>query len=399
MATKQKPKNAAEARRRKSRTRTKLVIFGVEVALILVMVVGLCTLLAPGDSNQGAGSEAAAENVSLFAKIGNWFQSIGSPVRAEPKITILDEENLSITQQVQAATEEGGAMYGYRNIALFGVDATTDNQLFKGSRSDSVMIASVNLETGDIKLVSVYRDTYLNIGTDEYTKCNAAYSYGGAEQAVKMLNMNLDMDITDFVTVGYGGLSEVIDGLGGVYIDVDSEEIKHINNYQSGIADVLKTDYIPVTKTGYQLLNGIQATAYCRIRYTRGDDFMRASRQREVIRAIEEQAKKADLSTLTKVYESAVDNIYTSLDSKDVLSLLGDIANYRIVSEDGFPQEDLRATPTMGAVGSVVAPLDLEANVVWLHEYLFEDKGYQVSDTVSEISSQIRSNVSRYLKN
>ena len=109
------------------------------------------------------------------------------------------------------------------------------------------MIASINMDTGDIKLVSVYRDTYLNIGTDSYQKCNAAYSYGGAEQAVKMLNMNLDMDITNFVTVGYKGLSEVIDGLGGVYIDVDSEEIKHINNYQIGIAEVLKCDYTPVT--------------------------------------------------------------------------------------------------------------------------------------------------------
>ena len=395
MATKQRPRNAAEAKRRKSRARTKMVIFGVEIALILVMVVGLWALLGSGGSDSG---DVDGEGQSLFAKVGGWFQNIGAPVRAEPKITILDEDKLSITQQVQEATEEGGAMHGYRNIALFGVDATTENQLFKGSRSDSIMIASINLETGDIKLVSVYRDTYLNIGTDEYSKANAAYSYGGAEQAIKMLNMNLDMDITDFVTVGYGGLSEVIDGLGGVYIDVDSEEIKHINNYQSGIADVLKTDYKPVTQTGYQLLNGIQATAYCRIRYTRGDDFMRASRQREVIKAIEEQAKKADLATLTKVYEAAIDDIYTSLDSKDVLALLGDIANYRMSDENGFPQEDMRATPTMGAVGSVVAPLDLESNVVWLHEYLFEDEGYQVSDTVSEINAQVRTNVSKYLK-
>lgn len=370
MATRGKPSSAA-ARRREARNKRKLIIFGVEVVIILIMV-GVLYL----------------------------FMNPTSPTRAEPKITVLDTDKLAITEEVQAATtEEGGAMRGYRNIALFGVDATTDSQLFKGSRSDSIMIASINMETGDIKLVSVYRDTYLNIGTDEYLKCNAAYSYGGAEQAVRMLNMNLDMNITDFVTVGYAGLSEVIDGLGGVYIDVDSEELKHINNYQSAIADVLKTDYQPVTQTGYQLLNGIQATAYCRIRYTKGDDFMRASRQREVIKAIEEQAKQADLATLTKVYESVIDDVYTSLDSKDVLELLGSIANYRIVGEDGFPQENLRATPNMGAKGSVVAPVDLQANVVWLHEYLFDDVGYQVSDTVSEINAKIRSDVSRYLGN
>jgi LCP family protein required for cell wall assembly len=190
-----------------------------------------------------------------------------------PKVTVLETEELQIPEEVQ----QDETMKGYMNIALFGVDATKESLLYKGSRSDSIMIASINMDTGDIKLVSVYRDTYLNIGTDSYQKCNAAYSYGGAEQAVKMLNMNLDMDITNFVTVGYKGLSEVIDGLGGIYIDVDSEEIKHINNYQIGIAEVLKCDYTPVTETGMQLLNGLQATAYCRIRYTAGNDFKRAA--------------------------------------------------------------------------------------------------------------------------
>ena len=286
---------------------------------------------------------------------------------------------------------------GYTNIALFGVDATKESQLYKGSRSDSIMIASINMDTGDIKLISVYRDTYLNIGTDSYQKCNAAYSYGGAEQAVKMLNMNLDMDITNFVTVGYRGLSEVIDGLGGVYIDVDSEEIKHINNYQIGIAEVLKCDYTPVTETGVQLLNGLQATAYCRIRYTAGNDFKRAARQREVIQAIEDQAKKADYDTLSKVFNSAIGDIYTSLDSKDILNLLANITKYRIVDEGGFPEETMRATGNIGAKGSSVVPMDLESNVVWLHQFLFDDANYTVTDSVKEYSRKIASDTAPYL--
>ena len=247
------------AKQRAAKKRRKVIIFGVEIVVILVMVAVLY-LVMTHTNNEG------------------------------PKFTVLETEELRIPEEVQ----QDETMKGYMNIALFGVDATKESQLYKGSRSDSVMIASVNMDTGDIKLVSVYRDTYLNIGTDSYQKVNAAYSYGGAEQAVKMLNMNLDMDITNFVTVGYKGLSEVIDGLGGIYIDVDSEEIKHINNYQIGIAEVLKCDYTPVTETGTQLLNGLQATAYCRIRYTAGNDFKRAARQREVIQAIEDQAKKAD---------------------------------------------------------------------------------------------------------
>lgn len=192
------------AKQRAAKKRRKVIIFGVEIAVILIMVAVLY-LVMTHTNNEG------------------------------PKVTVLETEELRIPEEVQ----QDEAMKGYMNIALFGVDATKDSQLYKGSRSDSIMIASINMDTGDIKLVSVYRDTYLNIGTDSYQKCNAAYSYGGAEQAVKMLNMNLDMDITNFVTVGYKGLSEVIDGLGGVYIDVDSEEIKHINNYQIGIAEVL----------------------------------------------------------------------------------------------------------------------------------------------------------------
>ena len=334
------------AKQRAAKKRRKVIIFGVEIVVILVMVAVLY-LVMTHTSNEG------------------------------PKVTVLETEELQIPEEVQ----QDETMKGYMNIALFGVDATKESQLY----------------TGDIKLVSVYRDTYLNIGTDSYQKCNAAYSYGGAEQAVKMLNMNLDMDITNFVTVGYKGLSEVIDGLGGVYIDVDSEEIKHINNYQIGIAEVLKCDYTPVTETGMQLLNGLQATAYCRIRYTAGNDFKRAARQREVIQAIEDQAKKSDYATLSKVFNSAIDDIYTSLDSKDILDLLGNIANYRIVDEGGFPEETMRTTGNIGAKGSSVVPMDLESNVVWLHQFLFDDANYTVTDNVKEYSRKIEADTSPYL--
>ena len=99
----------------------------------------------------------------------------------------LDPQVLEIHEEVRQLKEEGGTMLGYRNIALFGLDAETDNQLFGSSHSDSIMIASINLDTGDIKLVSVYRDTYLNLGGEEddehwkYWKATQAYFYGGAE--------------------------------------------------------------------------------------------------------------------------------------------------------------------------------------------------------------------------
>lgn len=356
---------AAVRGRRGGRHKARAVLFCVELVIILVMAAVLYLVMSK--SSEG------------------------------PKMAQLDPQVLEIHEDIQLLKEEGGTMQGYKNIALFGLDAETENQLYKGAHSDSLMIASVNMDTGDIKLVSVYRDTYLNLGTDTYWKATQAYFSGGAEQAVKMLNMNLDMDITDFVAVGYKGLRGVIDGLGGIYIDVDDVELQHINNYQIGVSNVLKCEYTPVTQTGYQLLDGLQATAYCRIRYGGGDDFKRTSRQREVLRAIEARAKETDLVTLTKVFNDCIGDIYTSMDSGDILDLLADIAKYSIVGENGFPQETMRTTGNIGAKGSCVIPTDLESNVVWLHQFLFGDEDYAVTDNVKEYGKQIEAETSPYL--
>lgn len=373
------------AKQRSEKQKRKLIIFGVEIIVILIMVGVLYLVL--------------------------------HTTEAEPHFTALDPEDLKIPEQVVTQKEEGGAMGGYMNIALFGVDAKNETELYKNSRSDTIMIASINLDTGDIKLVSVYRDSYLNLGTDKYHKCNGAYSAGGAAQAVGMLNMNLDMDITDFVTVGYAGLAEVIDGLGGVYIDVAESEMSHLNNYQYSIIGKLAKKYIDVPaelnftpdeyfndyevvtvkEPGLQLLNGLQAAAYCRIRYV-GDDFQRTARQREVIKAIEAQAKKADLATLTKAFEKAADDIYTSLDKKTIMELLPKIADYRIVDESGFPEMTMRRSVNMGAKGACEVPVNLESSVSWLHGFLFGDENYLVSDTVKEINSQIQKDAGKYLQ-
>ena len=153
----------------------------------------------------------------------------------------------------------------------------------------------------------------------------------------------------------------------------------------------------PGTETGMQLLNGLQATAYCRIRYTAGNDFKRAARQREVIQAIEDQAKKADYATLSKVFNSAIDDIYTSLDSKDILDLLGNISNYRIVDEGGYPEEHLRATGIKGAKGGWVLPVKIEGKEVWMLQYMFDDANYSVTSNVKEYSNKIESDTSPYM--
>lgn len=307
----------------------------------------------------------------------------------------LKESDIIINDTVKEAQET--TMKGYRNIALFGVDSTT-GALTKNTRSDTIMIASINQDTGECKLVSVYRDTYLNLSNDSYNKCNSAYAKGGPEQAISMLNMNLDLNITDFVTVGFAGLTDTIDALGGVYIDVDDAEINHLNNYQLCIAEDLKRSYTPVTSTGYQLLDGLQATGYCRIRYTAGDDFKRAERQREVLSAVADQAKKASLPKLTETANAVFSEVYTSLDLSEIVEMLGNVNTYYISETAGFPTEDMRTTGTIGSKGSCVIPTNLEENVKWLHEFLFDDSNYEPSAAVQKCSEQIYQDTNGYLK-
>ena len=334
------------------------------------------------------------EIVALVVVLGVLY--ITNKATKAGKLSLNDEQ---ITEQMNdnvVKETQDGSMKGYRNIALFGVDSRSNNLASGDNRSDTIMIASINEDTGDVKLVSVYRDTYLNTGNDDYTKCNAAYAKGGPEQAITMLNMNLDMNITDFITVGFAGLTKVVDDVGGVDIDVDDAELPHLNSYALTMSQELDYPYEELTQTGTVHLNGLQATAYCRIRYTAGDDFKRTERQREVLMAVLSNAKTLDAASLDQTASDLFDKdmIYTSFDLSDIVDMLGNISSDNITGQDGFPQEDLRTTGNVqiGGVGqSCVIPRDLSDNVVWLHHFLFDDQDYQVSSEVQEYSDKIAS--------
>ncbi len=352
---------AVSAKKSAKKKRGKIILFIVEIFVLLLMVVFLYGAL----------------KVEKTGKVN------------------IPEEDIVINKTVKEYAET--SLKGYRNVALFGVDSIS-GELSKGTRSDSIMIASVNQDTGECKLVSVYRDTYLNLSNDSYNKCNAAYAKGGPEQAINMLNMNMDMNVTDFITVGFRGVTDTVDALGGIMIDIDEAELKHINSYQTTMAKEMKRDYVPVTSTGYQKLDGLQATAYCRIRYTAGDDFKRAERQREVLMAILDEAKKASPATLNNIANEVFGSVYTSLDLTEIISLLGDVAKYKIVDNGGFPEASMRATGTIGKSGSCVVPVDLEKNVIWLHQFLFDVDDYEPSAEVKAYSQKIKSDTSQYIK-
>lgn len=330
------------------------------------------------------------EMIVLFLAVGIMYVVVTATEEVEHKD--INEENIMINEEVVETMKSEERIVdtakGYRNIALFGVDAR-DGELGKGTRSDTIIIASINQDTQEIKLVSVFRDTFLNLGNDSYNKCNAAYAQGGPEQAISMLNTNLDLNITDYVTVGFAGMIDAVDAIGGIEMEITEKEISHLNNYQLSMAKKMEVDYIPVENSGRQLLNGMQATAYCRIRYGGGDDFRRAERQRDVLTAMMEKAKGASVSELTEMINAILPEVQTSLGVNEIVSVLGSVAGYNVVASDGFPFEDSRAGARVGSKGDCVIPDDLEENVIALHEILYPEKNYTPSKQVASISSEI----------
>lgn len=352
------------AKRKKARQRRKIILFAMEIIALIVLGVVIW----------------GVTTVTKMDKI------------------IINEEDIVINEEVEEIfqTEE---LKGYRNIALFGVDSRK-GKLGKGQRTDTIMIASINMDTGEVKLCSVYRDTYLNLGTDKYNKANSAYAQGGPEQALNMLNWNLDLNMTEYMTVGFDALIETIDLLGGVQIDVAENEIEHLNNYQRSMFaedenSALNENIVRVTSPGLQTLNGLQATAYCRIRYV-GNDFGRTERQRKVLMACLDKAKQCDPVRLVEILNAVLENVATNIDVTEMASILKDVANYQVVGQDGMPFESLRGTGTIGSKGSCVVPLDLESNVSMLHQFFFGVENYEPSSQVKEYSSKIRNDISQY---
>jgi LCP family protein required for cell wall assembly len=335
--------------------RNRAIIIAVEAIVILVAIVAAVVIWAMDKKggNEGAGSNLISTDVN--------------------------KENLSVNEELE--NED------FWNIALFGVDSRT-GVLGKGTLSDCIIVCSINKNTKEVKLVSVYRDTYLNIGDDTYNKANSAYSSGGPEQAIKMLNTNLDLDITNFATVDFSALVSVVDAIGGVTIDLTEEEITHLNNYQVETSKVTNGKIENVSGAGEHLLNGIQTVSYCRIRYTAGDDFKRSERQRQVIGLIIEKAKTMSPTALTKIVEEAFPKCATNIELNELLSLAKDISSYKIVDTTGFPFD--KKNDILGSKGDCVIPIGLEQNVVQLHEYLFgTEEAYTPSASLTAISTKI----------
>lgn len=331
----------------------------------------------------------------LFILIGGYLlyyfnHTLNKMQRDDPK-----KQEIDVSDAVTDTMEKE-----YKTIALFGLDTRdTGGDMTKAgtSHSDAVIIASVNEKTKEVKLVSVYRDCFLKIGspTNDTQKYTHAYFLGGPTCAVETLNTNLDLNITDYVAVDFEALTRAIDVLGGVTIDVKENEI---NNLNSNLQEQIEATGIAsdgVWSAGPQTLNGSQATAYARIRKIGNGDFERTQRQRAVISAMIDKAKQSDVATLTGMIDEIFPLIATNMSNGDILSFAKDLTKYELTDNIGFPLAN--QTPTLGSKGSVVVPADLLSNVKFLHEFLYpEDEEYSPSDEVQRISSAISAETGIY---
>ncbi len=300
------------------------------------------------------------------------------------------EDNFSEVEEVEPETT-------YTTIAFFGID-NRSNGNFESGNSDSIMLVAINDVTKEVKISSVYRDTYLCVDDSEmkFRKANYAYNAGGPTQAITMLQKNLDVQISDYVAVDFNALAEIVELMGGLEFDVTQAEANEMNKFIGETASQTGNQSSSVY-AGVQTLDGAQTVAYARIRKIAGNDYGRAERQREVVEKMVAKMKESDYATLIKILDSIVDDISTSFTNDELKDYAMNIGGYKIGETTGFPFEKTTDTPNM-TVGSIVIPVNLDNNVEELHKFLYPDdeNEYTPSETVKNYSNTIVNNLGQY---
>ena len=316
--------------------------------------------------------------IILVAIIGFTYFFVTSKLNKIQKVDI-DISQLDISEEAEQN------LSGYRNIALFAIDSRSNEDYGRGNRSDGIIIASINNDTKEVRLASVYRDTYVQIEGHGLDKITHAYSYGEAPLAISTLNTNLDLNIKEFVTVNFDAVAEAINELGGVTITVDSQEVNYINQYIKETSSVTGITTNQLSAPGTLTLDGVQAVAYARIRYTEGGDYKRAERMRTVVEATFNKLKTKSLTEINSFVDNILPKIYTNISTNDMIAMIPDLTKYKVSDSIGWPYE-IRGI-TMSAWYGI--PVTLESNVTRLHQELFGEQNYIPSETVKNISNQI----------
>ena len=376
--------------------RIKKLVVTLEVILGLVVVMYAVLLFVPG-------VRSSLVNVAANTAIGQKLLSMiaGGTFNEAVYDANFDSKKIQTNNLEYKYSEE------YTNFVLFGVDSR--NGEVDASNSDSILIVSLHNTTGEAKMVSVYRDSLLGIydeagNLSKYFKINSAYAGGGPEGAITTLNKNLDLDISDYVTVNFAGVAKIIDSLGGIKVNLTEDEVAQLNHHlKSTISST--GEYAPgISHAGKNItLNGIQATTYCRIRKATfydpdtgeaiSNDFGRAARQRSVMTKLIAKAKEAGVTQLQDMVQTVLKEnkkgdkiISTSFSFDEIVNMLPIIMDFELSGSEGFPS-NLTTGTINGA--SYVIPLGLSANVTELHKFLYAEEDYVPTENVNSVSAYI----------
>ena len=338
-----------------------------------------------------------AEIVALCVVLIAWYI-----VDKFDRLEIHEIDREAIDLVIAQEVKDNETLKGYTNYLLLGTDAR-DNSLEAMTstgegNTDAIIIASINNDTKEVKLVSVYRDTLLMVPAmgkypDIYRKATEAFFYSGVEGTINMINLNLDLNIKDYVMVNFEALIRIVDAMGGIDLEITEEELYWLNAYLVDTGLHTGRTYNTVPNSGFVHLDGIQATAYCRIRYADGTmDYGRAERQRKVVSLVFEKAKKMNLNQLTNAINGVLDNVVTSVSVADILNMAKDVFDYNLAGQTGFPFEkfgSMKKVPQLNISDPVFA-MTLKDNVSELHEYLFGVYDYEPTSRIKEISSYLQ---------
>jgi len=288
----------------------------------------------------------------------------------------------------------------YRNIAIFGIDSQ-DESVSNQFRTDSIIIISIDEKDNTVNMFSIYRDTYFKMELDVvdnkkidekrviYDKVNHAY-YDGIENTLKVINTNMDLNISEYAIGNYYTVVDAVDFLGGIELDITQDELKYINGYVGHINKVTEHDSEKVTHTGLQTVNGVQACAYCRIRYTEGGDYKRTERMRTVLNKIGEKVKALPLSQINEFLNVVLPDIETNIKVDDIISMIPTALSINIGESFGWPYETEGIWFNNYGSKDFFGPAKtLESNVKRLHVELFGQTEYEVPESVITISNEI----------
>lgn len=365
-------KNYKKSRKYKKMRRRK-IIFGIEIIVLLIL----------------------SGILFVYAWINRSMDKMNQDT--------LDSSQIQINSEVKANTDLS-QMSGTQVIALVGVDArgVEGSELAESMNSDTIILCCIDHDKQEIRMVSIMRDTWMNMAkyTDEYyefDKANSAYNRGGPESMLSMLNTNLDLALTDYVTVNFKALADAIDVLGGLDIEMTNAECVHANNYNREVSEAQGVEYeaIPYDEdlgddySEVRHVSGALATSYARIRYGGGDDAKRTSRQRIVINLMVQKLKQ-NPTKIPEILDKVMGNVSTSLTKNEILELGMHAVTYTMGTSYAYPFQLCYGENVVNALGEdVVIPVTLEFNVRELHEYLYPGLSYEPSAAVTEYSDYI----------